>query len=78
MQERVHALQAGPDTYLQLEFWDENRSLITTAAHLISKAGMTERVILGSPQNAKIWAWCGEALPGAPRILPMTEVGYPD
>ena len=67
-------LQAGPETYLQLEFWDENESLIRTAAHLIAKADMTERVILGSPQNANIWALCGEALPGAPRILPMTEV----
>ncbi|KAK9790765.1 hypothetical protein WJX73_010554 [Symbiochloris irregularis] len=36
---------AGPDTYLQLEFWDENQTLI-------------ER----------------EALPEAPRILPMSEV----
>ena len=66
-------VQAGPDTYLQLEFWDENKSLIREAARLILKAGREDRVILGNPQNKAIWRMCSDALPGAPRILPMSE-----
>ena len=66
--------QAGEDTFLQLEFWDESQDLIRRSAALIRKAGLQHRVILGSPGNSNIWKMCGEELPEAPRILPMSEV----
>ncbi|CAL8470295.1 g9837 [Coccomyxa elongata] len=66
--------EARPDTYIQCEIWDENQDLIDKVAHQIKKAGRVDRVILGSPSNAKIWKLCGEALPEAPRILPNSEV----
>ena len=67
-------LQAGEDTYLQLEFWDENIDLIRKAAAIIRKAGKEHRVIVGNPQNAKIWQMCGQEMPNASRILPDSEV----
>lgn len=72
--ERGVNLQAGEDTYLQLEFWDENIDLIRKSAAIIRKAGREHRVIVGNPQNAKIWQMCGQELPDVPRILPDTEV----
>ena len=50
------------------------QGLIRESARQIVKAGRADRVILGSPSNGSIWKMCGAALPGAPRILPMTEV----
>lgn len=73
-EQRLH-LQAQNDTYLQLEFWDENRDLIKRSAELIRKADRQHKVILGSPFNTNIWRICGEELPEAPRILPQKEVG---
>ena len=67
-------LQAGEDTYLQLEFWDENIDLIRKAAAIIRKAGREHKVIVGNPQNAKIWQMCGQEMPNASRILPDSEV----
>ena len=67
-------LQAGEDTYLQLEFWDENIDLMRKSAAIIRKAGREHRVIVGNPQNAKIWQMCGQEMPNASRILPDSEV----
>jgi len=67
-------LQADEDTYLQLEFWDENIELIKKAAAIIRKASREHRVIIGAPQNAKIWQMCGQEMPEASRILPDSEV----
>ena len=67
-------LQADEDTFLQLEFWDENVDLIRRSAAIIRKAGRQHRVIVGAPQNAKIWQMCGQEMPEASRILPDSEV----
>ena len=67
-------LQAAEDTYIQLEFWDENIDLIRRSAAIIRKAGREHRVIVGAPQNAKIWKMCGQEMPEASRILPDSEV----
>ena len=50
------------------------QELVEKVAQQIRKAGRADRVILGSPSNAKIWKMCGEALPEASRILPNSEV----
>ncbi|CAL5218532.1 g220 [Coccomyxa viridis] len=65
---------ADEDTFLQLEFWDENVDLIRRSAAIIRKAGRQHRVIVGAPQNAKIWQMCGQEMPEASRILPDSEV----
>ena len=70
----IVCLQAREDTYLQLEFWDENIDLIEKSAAIIKKAGWEHKVIVGSPQSAKIWRMCGQELPNASRILPNSEV----
>lgn len=67
-------VQAGEDTYLQLEFWDESIDLIRRSAAIIRKAGRMHRVVVGAPQNAKIWQMCGQEMPEASRILPDSEV----
>lgn len=68
--------QAAEDTYIQLEFWDENIDLIKRSAAIIRKAGREHGVIVGAPQNAKIWRMCGQELPETPRILPDSEVAF--
>ena len=67
-------MQAAEDTYIQLEFWDENIDLIRRAAAIIRKAGREHRVVVGAPQNTKIWQMCGQEIPEASRILPDSEV----
>ena len=57
-----------------MEFWDENIDFIRKSAAIIQKAGREHRVIVGNPQNAKIWQMCGQELPEVPRILPDSEV----
>ncbi len=57
-----------------MEFWDENIDLIRRSAATIRKAGREHRIVVGNPQNAKIWQMCGRELPEVSRILPDSEV----
>ena len=50
------------------------QALVDRVAEEIRSAGMTKRVILGSPGNARIWQMCRDSLPEAQTILPMSEV----
>ncbi|GAQ81510.1 hypothetical protein KFL_000820170 [Klebsormidium nitens] len=66
--------EAAPDTFLLLEFWEEDKELVEKVVHMIKDAGRSETVILGNPFSTKTWQFCKEALPGVSTILPLSEV----